>query len=294
MKNFSSLVLLFLASGFTVGEYFLLKLGFSLYPEIHALTAYFWGFWGATFILFALLCFSKTHRNLVISNFSNYWKWAFLLSFSLLSMGVLWFYAIGNAPAGIVAFLENLTVPFSFFLGIIFLKEKFTHIQFFSLFVSGVGFFLMFNLKENISIIPLLSIVGMAFIFTLQSFVVKKYMQNFEFISFIYIRNIMTTFLAVSVLYFSGYIKIIPLGAILLFTISTFLGFFIARIFYFEAHKHSSLGTIHFFGLIEPVAVLFLSVLFLREEISFQKIYAAAIVLIGLFLFFRAEVEKKN
>lgn len=82
MKNFSSLVLLSLASGFTVCEYFLLKLGFSLYPEIHALTAYFWGFFGAILILFTLLFFSKTHRNLVISNFSHYWKWGLLLSFS--------------------------------------------------------------------------------------------------------------------------------------------------------------------------------------------------------------------
>ena len=130
---------------------------------------------------------------------------------------------------------------------------------------------------------------------------VKKYISHYEFVPFVFIRNFITVGLLFIICVIGGLVEVIPFGAICIFTIGTMGGFFLGRILYFEAHKHVELGAIHFFGLIEPISVMILSVAFLGEEISLQKGFAALIVLLGLFLFFRNEElnegqneEKKN
>lgn len=296
MKSLSPLLLLVTASFFTILEYFFLGIGFYLFPSIHPLNAYFWGLVGSGVISGLYLVFSKKHKSLVVTKFSQYWTWGFGLSCMVITMGMCWFFAMANAPAGIMAFLENITIPVTFIIGIIFFKDRFSSLQMFSLILAGIGFFLFSNLKGEVNLLPIIAILTMAFIFSIQSFLVKKYMQNFDFLTFTYIRNFITIALGVLVFSILGYVEMIPFAAIIYFSIATLCGFFLARIFYFEAHKHVSIGAIHFFGLIEPICVMILSILFLGEGFSIKKLLAASIVLLGLFLFFKTEefLQKKE
>lgn len=287
MQKLSPLLLLAVSNILVVGEYFLLSFGFNLYPEITALSAYFWGFLGAGVFLICMVSFYAPHKKLVVKNFVSYWKAAFLLAVLLSVMGILWFYSLGNAPAGIISFLDRLSIPFSFLLGVVLLKDRFTILQFFSLLLSGLGFFLMFNINENIEIFPLLSVTLLAVIFSFQSVFVKKYLNGYEFISFTYMRNIFAVFLVIPILYFFNFIDVIPFPAMIIFSIASLLGFFIARILYFEAHKYISVGEIQLFSLTQPVVVLFLSVLLLGEDISQEKLFASMCITLGLYVFFK-------
>ena len=289
MNHLSPLLLLFGASAFVVLEYFCLKLGYILYPNIDVFSGYFWGVMGTGVIAFLYLVMNSSLREKTIEKVAEYWKWGIFLSAQVIAMGFVWFYAIRETPVGIVSFLDNMTIPISFILGFVFLKERISRIQIITLGLAGVGFFLFSSLSGEVSLNVFLALVVMSFLFSIQSFLVKKYISHYEFVPFVFIRNFITVGLLFAICMIGGLVDVIPFGAICIFTIGTLGGFFLGRILYFQAHKHVKLGAIHFFGLIEPISVMILSIIFLGEEISLQKIVASIVVLVGLFLFFRSE-----
>jgi drug/metabolite transporter (DMT)-like permease len=58
----------------------------------------------------------------------------------------------------------------------------------------------------------------------------------------------------------------------------------LGRAFYFEAHNYLPISKLNATLLIEPIFLMFVGILFMKEPVDLQKLGGGAIILLGLYL----------
>lgn len=267
---------------FVLPAYLLTDYIFDTYEGINALQLAFWGFFGS--IIAVSPYFLKKKQKL-----STEWKTnkKTLLQISFItSLGsILWFYTLQQGTSGMTAFLGKSDILFSFFLGIVFLKEKFSPSEFMFLGISLLGFILLSRLDGEITHWGVLAILGNSLLYSVQSFLVKKHVSDSHAPSFAFIRVIFLVFFLGIWGLLSQSLRPIPLEIFGIITAAQICGVFFFRLFYFEAHKYLPISQIGFLSLIQPILVFGASVLFLGESISHKKILGFCIITLGIILF---------
>jgi drug/metabolite transporter (DMT)-like permease len=124
-----------------------------------------------------------------------------------------------------------------------------------------------------------------AFLYALQSLFTKKFAPDLDGISFAFFRTVfLCLYLGSALFFFERGISLPPVDILFLLFLAGFLGTFISRIFYFEAHNLLPISIVNIFVLLEPVFVLVGSLLFLNAPFSLQKGVGVILILSGLFL----------
>ena len=173
---------------------------------------------------------------------------------------------------------------FIIFMGVVFLDETISKKQIFGIIISIIGFTSLSAFPSDLSPFVGIAILSGAFLFSWQSFIVKKWMPNVDGFSLSFIRvGIAGTLLFFAFLFlddissFPSYISTIGVA------VAGFFGVFVGRYFYFEAHNLLPISFLNVFMLLEAVVVVSGEMLFFPfVPFSWTKIFAGSTILLGL------------
>ncbi len=273
---------------FLTGVFFALEvLGFkSIFKneKIFPILAAFIGVFGSFLLLTPFAFFNANHRERVMITIRRD-GFALLLGTFFNSIGVsLYYFALSQSELGPSAILVKTTALFNVLFGIFFLKEAFTRKDALGLTLTFAGVYLIGSMGEGISFFSSFMILASALFFSTQSFLIKRFAPEIFGIEFAYLRMGLLSF------FFAMALSFLKLWALpeteLVFKLIgfAFLGFFLGRAFYFEAHKSLPIGKLNSVMLIEPVFLLLIGILFLNESLSWKKILGSFGILFGLYL----------
>jgi|GEM_PF-1982355 drug/metabolite transporter (DMT)-like permease len=253
-------------------------------PSISPINAMFWGFFGATVLGGIFIGSHSKERKLVQKEWKKHKK--LILSISLLtSLGViLWGWSLQIASAGTVGLIGRADVLFSLALGSIFLGERFSRNTIIGALIALGGLCLVVNVPNEISLFAVGIVLLMRFLYSMQSFLVKKSGQTLRGIPFTFWRMVIITLVLFITAIATGTLYIPPIFLLGIIFSSQIFGAFIGRVLYFEAHKYLGIGHINLLSLSQPVLLLVGTWLLLNEPMPLQKIIGGGILLLGLTL----------
>jgi len=218
-----------------------------------------------------------------------------ILAISVLTLtgAILWIYALKHAVVGIVSLLSKTIIVYSAIFGLIFLKERFNLIELFGFALLIPGVLLIANLESQVAPLAAAAILISAFIYAIQSLVVKKFAPQLHGMEFSYLRAFCMLILLTTIFTIFGRVEIIPVKLIIILGVVSVSGMMLGRAFYFEAHKYLEISKLNSAMLIEPVIVLIAAYILLGEPLDNIKIIGSLFILAGLWLLIHRNVRSK-
>ncbi|MES0489977.1 MAG: DMT family transporter [Leptospirales bacterium] len=261
-----------------------IRYAFNQYPSLNPETGMVWGFIGALILVLPYYVTSSPARKRLIVSFKRD-GWVILAISVLTSIGgVLWIFALKHAAAGVVSLLAKVIIVYSAIFGLIFLKERFTLIELsgFALLIPGV--FLIATLESQVAPKAVAAVLVSAFIYAIQSLLVKKYAPQLHGMEFTYLRAICMVILFGTIFVLLGRVIFIPIEVVFILGTVSVSGMMLGRALYFEAHKYLEISKLNSAMLIEPVIVLVAAFFLLGEPLDAKKVYGGLFILVGLWL----------
>ncbi|TGL56089.1 DMT family transporter [Leptospira kemamanensis] len=197
---------------------------------------------------------------------------------------VLYYYALKQTDLGPAAILIKTTVLYNVILGVVFLGERFKDREVFGMILSIIGIYMISTLEGQISLVSAFCILLSAFLFAIQSYMIKKYIPEILGLEYAYLRLLLLCVFFFLYSLWIGSFLIPDLTAIVSLGFFSLLGYFLGRPFYFEAHNYLPISKLNATLLIEPIFLMFVGIFFLNEPFDTQKIFGASIILLGLYL----------
>ncbi|MCG6139541.1 DMT family transporter [Leptospira mtsangambouensis] len=201
------------------------------------------------------------------------------------AMGILlYYYALKQTDLGPAAILIKTTVLYNVILGVVFLGERFKDREVFGIVLAMVGIYLISTLEGQINLLSALCILISAFLFAIQSYMIKKYIPEILGLEYAYLRLFL---LCVFFFLYSlsiGSFLIPKLPIIVMLGFFSLLGYFLGRAFYFEAHNYLPISKLNATLLIEPIFLMFVGIFFMNEPLDLQKLVGGGVILLGLYL----------
>lgn len=259
---------------------------FRSYPLVDPQNAVFWGFLGGVLLGILTIATPRKIEKLKTEVRQNY---KLILGVSLLTTigaSLLWI-GLDLSNSGISALIGKTEFLFAIVLGALFLKERYTPLQYLSIPIVFLGLYFITQIKTEVSFFVVGLILLSRLCYALQSMLVKKYGGSMDSQSFAFLRAFSMSIIAFLTVLFLGTFEPIPLVAFMVLGINQFFGLYLGRIFFFEAHKYLPISKINFMMIMEPILVLIGSVLLFGDTISTQKMMGATCILIGLYLFIK-------
>lgn len=263
---------------------------YNLSPEIAAL----FGIGFAFLIVTPYFLISKKRRTKVFTTIS---RDGHILTLGTISNAigiVLYYYALKQTDLGPAAILIKTTVLYNVLLGVFFLGERLKSREFLGIAIAILGIYMISTLEGQIKVLSAFCILLSAFLFAIQSYMIKKYIPEILGLEYAYLRLFL---LSVFFLFYSLYIgsfQIPEISIIVILGLFSLLGYFLGRAFYFEAHNYLPISKLNATLLIEPIFLMFVGILFMKEPIDSQKFIGAGFILIGLYLIvFHKRKEKQ-
>ncbi|WP_342776258.1 DMT family transporter [Leptospira ognonensis] len=253
---------------------------FHLRPEIAA----FYGVAIAALIVTPFFLFNLKRRESLKTTIRNNGKVLLVGTFCNAIGIVMYYYALRISDLGPSAVLIKMTVLYNVILGVAFLKEEMRGFEMIGILFAILGIILISSLDGQIQVTSAIIILISAFFFAIQSYLIKRYIENIDGLAFAYLRILLLSF------FFACYITMngswVVLSPVLTFALGLFslLGYFLGRAFYFEAHNHLPISKLNSTLLIEPVFLMAIGVLFMHEPLPPKKIMGTVFIMSGLYL----------
>jgi drug/metabolite transporter (DMT)-like permease len=207
---------------------------------------------------------------------------------------ILWFFAISKIGSGATSLLEKTNVLFVFLLVSIFLKEKIKFMEVVYVGIAISGLFFIFKIGGGLMNIGAWAILAGELLYSTQSMLVRKFGKNINSFYFTYMRSL-GMFVVIGLFFgMMGKIDFVDIKVFCLITGSMFVGAFVGKYFYFEAHKYFSISKIGFLLLLESVGTVLGAYLFFGDPITIQKITGAVLIIAGAGLFIRERQQQSS
>ncbi|TGK85482.1 EamA/RhaT family transporter [Leptospira bourretii] len=253
---------------------------YNLTPEMAAL----FGVGFAFLVVTPFFLSSSKRRKKVILTFQRDGLVLLLGTFSNAMGIVLYYYALKQTDLGPAAILIKTTVLYNVILGVVFLGERFKDREVFGIVLAMVGIYLISTLEGQINLLSAFCILISAFLFAIQSYMIKKYIPEILGLEYAYLRLFL---LCVFFFLYSlsiGSFLIPKLPIIVMLGFFSLLGYFLGRAFYFEAHNYLPISKLNATLLIEPIFLMFVGIFFMNEPLDLQKLVGGGVILLGLYL----------
>ncbi|MCW7495265.1 DMT family transporter [Leptospira levettii] len=264
---------------------------YSLSPEMAAL----FGVGFAFLVVSPYFITSTKHRNKVILTIKRDGKILLIGTLSNAMGIILYYYALKQTDLGPAAILIKTTVLYNVLLGVVFLGEKLKYRETFGIIISMFGIYFISTLEGQIHWIASICILISAFLFAIQSYLIKKYIPEILGLEYAYLRLLL---LCVFFFFYSlgiGSFLVPKYSVILTLGVCSLLGYFLGRAFYFEAHNYLPISKLNATLLIEPIFLMFVGIFFMNEPIDIQKLGGGGLILLGLYLIvFHKRKSKQN
>ena len=257
-----------------------------LWFNISVANAIFWGFFWALFGGGPFFLRNRVVRGKMVDCLRLHWKVLFLIVGLISLAAILWFLVLSQSNSGVMSLLDKTEVFWAILLGGVFLGERIRGREFFGIVLAIVGIVLVSSLRGEINFYLSGLALFSAFLYSMQSFLVKRFVSDIDGFSFAFLRGL-GLLLVIGVFFgVQGKIEFIGWQPALLVGFGQFCGLLVARVFYFEAHRFLEISKLNLFQLLIPVFV-FVGQYFLFPEITFslQKMVGAGFVLGGLGVF---------
>ncbi|TGL87711.1 EamA family transporter [Leptospira congkakensis] len=249
-------------------------------PEIAAL----FGVGFAFIIVTPYFLFSQKRQSKVITTIK---RDGLILALGTISNAigiVLYYYALKQTDLGPSAILIKTTVLYNVLLGVFFLGEKLKSREVFGIAIAILGIYMISTLQGQIKLISAFCILLSAFLFAIQSYMIKKYIPEILGLEYAYLRLFLLTIFFFLYSLYIGSFYIPKVSVIIILGLFSLLGYFLGRAFYFEAHNHLPISKLNATLLIEPIFLMFVGILFMKEPVDGQKLIGAGLILLGLYL----------
>lgn len=249
-------------------------------PEIAAL----FGVGFAFLVVTPYFLFSKKRRIKVLTTIRRD-GWILTLGTISNAIGiVLYYYALKQTDLGPAAILIKTTVLYNVLLGVFFLGERLRITEVFGIIIAILGIYMISTLEGQINLVSAFCILASAFLFAIQSYMIKKYIPEILGLEYAYLRLLLLSlFFFLYSLYIHSF-HIPDFSIIVILGLFSLLGYFLGRTFYFEAHNHLPISKLNATLLIEPIFLMFVGILFMKEPVDGQKLLGAGLILFGLYL----------
>lgn len=271
--------------------FFLIDYGFQLFPEVSAPSAIFFG------LLVALACVVPIqllrpggwHATRQICTQHP-------LLLPGISMGscvaiMSWQWSFTRADPDIIALIGQSEMIFAFLLGVILLRERTSLREIITLGVALVGLYFVISAKDFAPLLVTIALLFSTAWMALQSFIIKRFTRGLDGFAFAVVRACMMCVILGLVMASLGWLTPLPLGAWPIFGAVQLIGSILWRMFYFSAHNYLPISTLYPFTILIPVAVLFISWVFLGIPVTMEKAVGAVLVIGGLFFFTREQLK---
>jgi len=197
---------------------------------------------------------------------------------------IMYYYALRISDLGPSAVLIKMTVLYNVILGVFLLKEKLRFHEYLGIILALLGIIFISTLEGQIKVSSALIILISAFFFAIQSYLIKRYIEKIDGLTFAYLRLFLLALFFISyIIYVESWVFLSPQLALLLGLFSV-LGYFLGRSFYFEAHNHLPISKLNSTLLIEPVFLMAVGVLFMEEPLPLKKLIGTVLIMSGLYL----------
>ncbi|MCG6143207.1 MULTISPECIES: DMT family transporter [Leptospira] len=253
---------------------------YQLEPEIAA----FFGVGFSFLVVTPYFLISKRRRFKVTTTIK---RDGFILTLGTISNAigiVLYYFALKQTDLGPAAILIKTTVLYNVLLGVFFLGERLRKTEVFGIAIAILGIYMISTLEGQINFLSTFCILLSAFLFAIQSYMIKKYIPEILGLEYAYLRLfLLSLFFLVYSLYIGSF-HVPEISIIVTLGLFSLLGYFLGRAFYFEAHNYLPISKLNATLLIEPIFLMFVGILFMKEPFDEQKLAGAGIILTGLYL----------
>ncbi|TGN20703.1 DMT family transporter [Leptospira idonii] len=263
---------------------------YKLEPEIAA----FYGVSAAALFVSFYFLFHKTRRENIKTTIVRDGKVLLLGTFSNAIGIVMYYAALRISDLGPSAILIKTTVLYNVLLGVFLLGEKLKAFESFGIILALVGIYEISTLGGQITVISSLIILTSAFLFAIQSYLIKRYVPDIFGMEYAFLRLILLSLFFGLYIWIKGSFLFPPLTTVIVLGLFSVLGYFFGRAFFFEAHKYLPISKLNASLLIEPIFLMFVGYLFMNESLELQKLLGAAFILSGLYLLILHKRKNKN
>ncbi|PJZ44621.1 DMT family transporter [Leptospira brenneri] len=197
---------------------------------------------------------------------------------------VLYYFALKQTDLGPAAILIKTTVLYNVLLGVFFLGETLKKREILGIVIAILGIYMISTLQGQIQLFSAFLILVSAFLFAIQSYMIKKYIPEILGLEYAYLRLFLLTVFFFLYSLFIGSFHIPDFFIIFVLGLFSLLGYFLGRAFYFEAHNYLPISKLNATLLIEPIFLMFVGIFFMQEPFDQKKIFGAGFILLGLYL----------
>lgn len=265
-----------------------LKLVLEQYPEISGTEMAFWGYLGAFVFLIPFFLFSKKLRNDIHEDFTNNSPWlvggiGMLTGIAMVMLAIV----LEKSTTEMLSIFLNSEILFTILLGVLWLKEKFSMLQYFGAIIAIFGFIFVSNYSNEIDIFSIFLVILAQMAYALQSVIIKKYSHSLNPFSLAFSR--MGFMLLATIPFFiinEG--KTIPWIALLVLSSLVVLATFLSRAILYKSFTYIDVSKASVWYLWETIFIIAGSYLFFSPVTTPMKIIGIICILIGVYL-----VQKK-
>ena len=254
----------------------------------------FWGMFASSLILLPFFIISPGSRERIKTSISRDGKIILVISIMSTVGAYLWMLGLKFMAAGPLSLITKSQVMYSAILGIYFLGEKFTILEFFGVVTALSGIIVISNLENEVTPAGIMIVLTSAFIYSVQSMLVKKFAGKLHGMEFTYLRAVLMALFFFIIFTIYGTISLIPLKQILMLGLISISGLMIGRSFYYEAHKHVPISKLSVGMLFEPVFIIIASYFILNEDLSRHKLMGAFLIVLGLWMTAKKNITLRN
>lgn len=267
-------------------RYFFAHIGGASLPNVA-----FWGLLGASVAGLIFNLPSALFRKRMVESVKRDGRVILVVSLLSATGALMWFRGLEITGAGNVALLAKSQIIYATILGLVILKERMSAFEGLGFATAIGGLFLLTSLPEDLPLEAAIYILISAFIYSVQSLIVKLYAPGLTGREFALLRAFMMVVFYGTLFSITGDIELIPVKSILFLGGVSISGLLIGRMLYFEAHKYLGIRQLNTGMLLEPVFVLILGGIFLGEPFSTPRILGAILILTGLWMMTRKNLH---
>lgn len=279
MKNIRSGVIYAAVSTFFAAAVALIQ-KFALYKGLNAETfAVFW-FGSAFFYCRFYITFSGQNEEWRAS--LSHWRIIIIIGVIESACALFWLEAISQINVAVASFLASTNLVFVFFLGFIFLRERFNLVEMFGVLLVFIGAPLMSFTSEGGEWLPIIYVLSSAVFYSVNTIIIKKYLGRISPIVMSTWRSAMIFICASIYMLLRESFTYPSVWLVVATCVASGLGPFLNMWAYFEALKLIEASKVVLIRAASPLFVLVGTALILNDMPKLIKIIGGTVLLIGV------------
>lgn len=228
-----------------------------------------------------------------LGEFSEYKNKIIIMSLLNLIGIIFMFLSVSLVDPSTYSFITRISVVFSLFIGIFYLKEK-QKISVSRIIILLIGVFVMEYSKVDAT-----SILGILFIFVFClafsfSNAIAKQINSLSSDKLLYYNNVIA-FVPLMIYFVLSDIELNNINAIIALSISAFFSAYLGMYFYYKALEYLDFTIVTAVRTLNPVIVLIVGDVILKFSTpTFGKVFGGLLILIGVGLLINKNIDKKK